>query len=79
MIRPTILFSPEKPGREQYFKGSLMSFPGPEPAAAFAVCGPWSQITLHRITSSDIDLIRPFRANRLFSVDNLQACGIDMA
>jgi hypothetical protein len=56
-----------------------MSFPGPEPAAAFAVCGPWSQIALHRITSSDIDVIRPFQANRLFSVENLQACGIDMA
>jgi hypothetical protein len=54
------------------FIGSLMSFPGPESATAFAVCSPWSQIALHRITPSDIDMICPCQANRLFPVGNIQ-------
>ena len=60
-----MLSRPEKPGREQPIQGSLTSYPGLMHATAFAVSGPWGQIALHHVTSSGIDLTRPFQANRL--------------
>jgi hypothetical protein len=66
----------EQPGGCGSFKGtadagSLSSYPGPQYATAFAVSGPRGHVTLHNVTSSGIDLTRPFPVDRLiYPIDN---------